>query len=222
MSTIENSHNHTYEPICEPLSQDEIEVSGILTDIKNSVVDNTSKPESVEKPNVSSDSSEYPLDPTSVKSISLINLIKHRIGAHVLQKKYELPIDAKHIYYIQLIIQKHPEFFDMFESSLNTIIKDGIVSFSDMPEIVKMMMKLYEILHKVHPQNISHTCSCIMKILCFICLKEDVVRVENKTDVLIAFNKLIDSIEDLLKMHVQLSNFCSYLPCNFTRWCCFN
>lgn len=210
---------HNYESVDQSLSTDDITVATILTDIKNTVIESNDKAPSSVKTTAPIIHSDYPLDPTSLSCHSLLDLAKKHINTRDLQKKYELSIDAKHIYYIQLIIQKHPEFFDSFESSLKLIINDGKVSFSDMPELVKMMMKLYEILHRFKPQNITYICVCIMKILCFICLKEQVVKVENKTDILIAFNNLIDSIEDLLKMHIQLNNCCNYITCNLTGWC---
>lgn len=160
---------------------------------------------------------DHPLDPTTLLQTTLLDLITKMVSDHEVQKKYELPIDAKYIECLKQITEKHPNYFASFESALFGIVKDGRISVADFPEIVKMVMELYIVLHSVHPKDIVDMCSNVLKTVFFIAVKEKIIVVENENDVIVAFDSFIDSIVELLKMHIQLSVGWDTVTCNFGK-----
>jgi len=164
-----------------------------------------------------SSSQDHPLDPTTLLQTTLLDLITKMVSDHELQKKYELPIDARYIECLKHITEKHPNYFASFESALFGIVKDGRISTADFPEIVKMVMELYIVLHSVHPKDIVDMCANVLKTMFFIAVKEKIIVVENENEVIGAFDNFIDSVVELLKMHSQLSESWNTITCNFRQ-----
>jgi hypothetical protein len=199
---VENTED---ESMCVFLTIKETEVLTVGMDIDLS--NNSPKPSSP----------DYPLDPNSLVRITLLELITKMVSDHELQKKYELPIDAKYIECLQQIMEKQPNYFASFEASLLAIVKDGRISTADFPEIVKMVMELYMILYYVQPKDIVDMCANVLKTVFFISVKEKIIVVQNENEVIRAFDNFIDSIVELLKMHIQLSGTWNNITCNFSR-----
>jgi hypothetical protein len=164
-----------------------------------------------------SSSQDHLLDPTTLLQTTLLDLITKMVSDHELQKKYELPIDARYIECLKQITEKHPNYFASFESALFGIVKDGRISTADFPEIVKMVMELYIVLHSVHPKDIVDMCANVLKTMFFIAVKEKIIVVENENEVIGAFDNFIDSVVELLKMHSQLSESWNTITCNFRQ-----
>lgn len=155
------------------------------------------------------------IDKHDLNRSSILYLVLRIIFYHDLQKKYELPIDAEYIQCLQELTKTYPQFFFEFETAMHTIIKDGTVSVSDIPELVKLMHNLYEIINNIKKKTNIELCAGLLKLLFFVYIKENLVVVEDETLVLIAFDSLIDSITELLKLHMQLSTpSCSTVMCN--------
>jgi hypothetical protein len=162
-------------------------------------------------------SHDYPLDPNSLVHFTLLDLIIKVVSDHELQKKYEFPIDAKYIECLKQIVEKHPNYFGSFEKSLMAIVKDGRISVSDFPEIVRMVMELYTILYSINPHDLVDMCAGVLKTVFFIAVKEKIIVVDNENEVIGAFDNSIDSIVELLKMHIQLYGGWNKVTCNFKK-----
>jgi hypothetical protein len=223
MSNISPIAEPKYEPIVQ--SKEDLEVAEIL---QNIVADTTTRVFTTIKENEippldlsnimpKPSSQDYHLDPNTLLKHSLLDLITKVISDHELQKKYEFPIDAKYIACLKQITEKHPNYFGSFESSLFGIVKDGRISVADFPEIVKMVMELYTILYSVHPKDLVDMCAGVLKTVFFIAVKEKVIVVENENEVIGAFDSFIDSVVELLKMHIQLSGNWNNVTCNFRQ-----
>jgi hypothetical protein len=214
-----------FEPLLQ--SKEDLEVAEILTTIVETTVDENTRVFNTVKENElpidlsnnipKPSSQDYPLDPSTLLHTTLFDLITKMVSDHELQKKYELPIDARYIECLKQIIEKHPNYFASVESSLMAIVKDGRISVADFPEIVKMVMELYIVLHSVHPKDIVDMCANVLKTVFFIAVKEKIIVVENENDVIAAFDSFIDSIVELLKMHIQLSGGWDNITCNFRK-----
>jgi len=216
------------------ISNEDLEVAEILNGISNTIVSsNTSipisafvshseidkTPELVASVGVRVLSGDNVLSSDTSESvhISLLVLITKMISDTELQKKYAIPLDAKYTHFIKQIIQKNPEYFSSVETSLNTIIKDKCISVSDFPEIVKMVMDLYVVLHSICSKDTVDICAGILKLIFFIAVKEKVVVVENENDIINAFDVFIGSIVELLKTHIRLSSNCLPITCDLRK-----
>jgi hypothetical protein len=219
-----------YEPVAQSMSKEDLEVAEILTTIvETASADESTRifttvketeiqtidPLDIPKPN----SPDFPLEPSSLLQTTLLDLITKMVSDHELQKKYELPIDARYIECLKQITEKNPNYFASVESTLLSIVKDGRISTADFPEIVKMVMELYIVLHSLHPDDLVDMCANILKTVFFIAVKEKVIVVENENEVIGAFDNFIDSIVELLKMHMQLSGGWDTITCNFRQMC---
>jgi hypothetical protein len=219
-----------YEEVAQ--SKDDLEVAEIMTNIVETTVDentrvfNTMKDHELLTISMDTDlsnnipnpsSQDYPLDPSSLLRKNLLDLIIKVVSDHDLQKKYEFPIDAKYIECLKQITEKHPNYFASFEASLLAIVKDGRISVADFPEIVKMVMELYTILYSLHPNDLVDMCAGVLKTVFFIAVKEKIIVVDNENEVIGAFDNFIDSIVELLKMHIQLYGSWNNITCNFRQ-----
>uniref|UniRef100_A0A6C0JZQ6 Uncharacterized protein n=1 Tax=viral metagenome TaxID=1070528 RepID=A0A6C0JZQ6_9ZZZZ len=219
------------EPVAQ--SKEDLEVAEILSNIVENVSANADETTrffttvkeneiSTVDMNISNDlpkpsSQDYPLDSNTILKHTLLDLITKVVSDHDLQKKYEFPIDSKYIDCLKQITEKHPNYFGAFESSLMSIAKDGRISVADFPEIVKMVMELYTILYSLHPKDLVDMCAGVLKTVFFIAVKEKVIVVENENEVIGAFDNFIDSIVELLKMHIQLYGSWNNITCNFRQ-----
>ena len=215
-----------YESVEVSESKEDLEVAEILSNAVENSVENCLGFSSLnEIPHFDlsnnfpkSSSENYPLDPASLVQTTLLDLITKMVSDHELQKKYELPLDARYIDCLKEIAEKHPTYFGSFENSLSSIVKDGRISVADFPEIVKMVIELYTIMYSVRPNDIVDMCANVLKTVFFIAVKERLIIVENENEVIGAFDNFIDSIVDLLKMQIQLSSTFSDLTCNLRFW----
>jgi hypothetical protein len=218
-----------YQPVEKSASKEDLEVAEILTTIVENTADNTRVFTTIKESEIPDidlsnnvpkpSSQDYPLDPSTLLHTTLFDLITKMVSDHELQKKYELPIDARYIECLKQITEKNPNYFASVEASLMAIVKDGRISTADFPEIVKMVMELYIVLHSLQPDDIVDMCANVLKTVFFIAVKEKVIVVENENDVIGAFDNFIDSIVELLKMHIQLSGSWDTITCNFRRMC---
>lgn len=223
-----------FEANYSSISKEDLEVAEILTSISSTVVSNNSSipistvishPEIAGTPDIGTSVCVRVLSEDNLLSkhtsqsnqVSILFLITKLVSDMELQKKYAMPIDAKYIHFIKQIIQKNPDYFSSLETSLDTIIKDNSISVSDFPEIVKMIIYLYVILHSICSKDTVDICAGILKLIFFIAVKEKIVVVENETDVIITFDVFIDSIVELLKTHIQLSSSCLPITCDFRK-----
>ena len=216
-----------YELIDTSVSPEDIEVSEITQTIQSNDADadadadaNASASVNTGHPSIITTSSQdYPLDPNTLVQLTMVALIEKIIADHDMQKKYEYPIDAKYIDCLKQILEKHFTYFGSLEKSLQSIVKDGRISVADFPEIVKMVMDLYAVVYAVHPKDMVNMCAGVLKIIFFITVKEKLIVVENEheNEVISAFDNFVDSIAELLKMHIQLSGGCPTITCNFKK-----
>jgi hypothetical protein len=216
-----------YQALEESASKEDLEVAEILTTIVENTAENTRSFSTIKESEIPQlDSStivpkpfspDHPLDPTTLIQTTLLDLITKMVSDHELQKKHELPVDARYIECLKQITEKQPKYFASFETSLLSIVKDGSISVADFPEIVKMVMELYIVLYSVHPKDIVDMCSNILKTVFVIAVKERVIVAENENEVIADFDNFIDSIVELLKMHIQLSGGWDTVTCNFGK-----
>uniref|UniRef100_A0A6C0IDD9 Uncharacterized protein n=1 Tax=viral metagenome TaxID=1070528 RepID=A0A6C0IDD9_9ZZZZ len=117
------------------------------------------------------------------------------------------------------LIYFSPDFLNEIDKLVNEIIKDNKIDSNDIPNLILLIKKLYELIHKLKEVNVDddkriEVCSNILKFLVRFLVEERKVNInsESKELVLELMDKLIDSCVSLIQIH---------LPSNKIKTNCF-
>jgi len=106
--------------------------------------------------------------------------------------------------FIKVILDNHPSIFSTIESTINKIVVDNKIDTKDIPELVVLVGKLYELLYKSKQINVKTAYFDIIKTLLqisFVLLVDNKNNDENNTKN-ISENavKIIDACIELIKL----------------------
>jgi hypothetical protein len=109
------------------------------------------------------------------------------------------------------ILDSNPELFNDIEKTLVEIVKDNKIDSSDLPNLIILIQKLYEFVHKVKDMKLDNKkraeiCSELLKYIVHILVVERKIKIdEDKQAVFIELtNKVIDSCVGLLFLNKSL------------------
>lgn len=138
---------------------------------------------------------------TKTLSELFLDIIKNGL----LNKDIKIVLSKEATDIIIKIINITPNFLDDVEKSLLSVIKDGKIDSNDLPHLVILIQKLYEIVYSIKEVKLDGKkraviCAEILKLLCHYLIIER--RIQIDSDIQSAFleqiDKLIDSCVGLL------------------------
>lgn len=141
---------------------------------------------------------------------NLIQLIETILASYELQEKYSTKLTPFCMITIGELVKKKPEYFRMVESTLVRNIHNNKIKAEDVPYIISIIAQLHNLLCMTRYEDIANsepitdTCSNILKFLFSVSLRENLVKVDSETDImllLLCFDNIIDSCMKLLKPH---------------------
>lgn len=144
-----------------------------------------------------------------VDLLPFMDILKRAIQNENILNSY-VSLDKKTVDLLLTIIDQNPEYFIGFETTLVNITKDNKVDSKDLPDIITMIQKFYEILFKQEIKldtiKCSEICGETTKLLIHVLVKNDKIKIddEKKTEFLEQSDKLIDVCVNLLKLGKQL------------------
>jgi hypothetical protein len=147
---------------------------------------------------------------------SLLNLLIIISVRQEMQEKYKLNGDLVKV--LTLILQIAPTFFLKIEDSFKKIVSDNKIDSDDVPELMNIFSKMYELMVSLKSQNnslqLSNLCGDLIKLTFNIMLTEGLIIFESSTPELSksTFNALVDSSVELIKLNnkIKLSNKCCF------------
>lgn len=140
--------------------------------------------------------------------LPFIDLLKYVIKTENKINNYIL-LDKKTTDMILTIIDKNPEYFIVFEITMKNIIRDNKIDSKDIPDIIILVQKLYEILFKLKINKLdtikcSVICGEVAKLLVHVLVKDGKIKINNEKEFLEQSDKLIDVCISLIKLAKQL------------------
>lgn len=149
-----------------------------------------------------------------------VRLMLDIIGNDEKIKQYNIVIDNKTNNILMLLIKSNPLLFSEIQDTLIKIIKDEKIDSNDIPEILVLLKKLYEIVYslkktKISGIDVAKITGDILKFLVLILIKENKIKVNNEEDFLKNINQLIDISISLLSLNKTLKK--SYGCNNFLK-----
>ena len=118
-----------------------------------------------------------------------------------------ISLDDKQVNLLNEIISTHPDFFKEIEELLNNIIRDNKIDSKDIPDIMLLLQKLYELLHnmkdfKFNIEKSTSTIGILTKFVINVFINEEIIKVEpsNRLEIQENLNKLIDVSMNLIKL----------------------
>lgn len=160
--------------------------------------------------------------PLESKSIVLILLQVLSSDEKITKLKIELSDDTTSVLY--KLIYFSPDFLNEIDKLVNEIIKDNKIDSNDIPNLILLIKKLYELIHKLKEINFTDAkkveiCSNILKFLIRFLVEERKVNInsENKELVLELIDTLIDSCISLIHFsdNIKTSSCFTYIKSLF-------
>ena len=113
--------------------------------------------------------------------------------------------ETKHV--IELIIKKFPNYLEDIENLIINIVKDDKIDSHDIPNIILLIEKLYEIIYnlkevKITSSQCADTCKSIFYFIIYILVEERkiIISDDKKEEFLGDLEKLIDVCINLIKL----------------------
>jgi len=142
------------------------------------------------------------------KFVPFIDILQYAISPYDI-KKYKIILSQSNIDLLLVIIKKYPDFFSEFESTMMNIIKDDKIDSNDIPDIILLLHKLYEITFTL-PQikwNViifSEMCGSFVKLMIHVLVQDKKIKISNEKNLLDQVDKLVDVCVTSFKLAKQL------------------
>ena len=128
-------------------------------------------------------------------------------------KNINFTLNSEDITIIHKIISYSPEFFNEIDKLINEIIKDGKIDSNDIPNLILLIKKIYELIHNLKSVKLDNDkrleiCKSILKFIIRVLIDERIIVVnnENKQIVLELIDNLIDSCVSLMHFSSNIKN----------------
>ena len=111
------------------------------------------------------------------------------------------------------LIETNPSLFKEINALLLNIIKDGKIDAVDVPDFIKLLQKLYEVVHnskdiKLSKTELADSCGIVVKFVIHTLIEEDYIKIqaERKVEFLTEIDILIDTCISLIKLSTTLKS----------------
>ena len=145
----------------------------------------------------------------NLEALSLIELLKKKLEVGV--KDNKLTLSDEEVVIIIKLLEGSPSYFNDIEKTLVEIIKDNKIDSTDIPNIIALIQKLYELIYNIKAVKLDgnkrcEICASILKCLIHLLVEERIIKIddEQKTKFLNDVDKLIDSFIGLLRLPKEL------------------
>ena len=193
-------------------SNDVIQSNEEINIIENNVNDNN------KENNVNDNNKENNVnDKVKENIIDIVSIITEALLNNETMEKISIQISQNEKNIISSVLNTNPELFKDIQSTINTIIVDNTIDLSDLPQLLSIQKNIIDIIKKISnikidKNKIPNFTSNILKFIIRILLKENLINISNHDEFLVKFDKLIDSITELI-------NFFNTIQ---TPWCNVN
>lgn len=149
---------------------------------------------------------------------SLVDILSKKIN----DENIKIDLSKESIAIIDKIIKASPEFLDDIEKSMVEIIKDNKIDSNDIPNLITVIQKLYELIYKNKDIKLDHKkcaeiSSSVLKFIIHTLIIERKIKIneENQVVILALIDKLIDSCINLISFQnsIKVKGFCKSIFC---------
>jgi hypothetical protein len=140
---------------------------------------------------------------------TLVELIVKIVTNDELMKKYKIILDKKAIDILVTILNKNPKLLGEIKDLFEKIIQDGKIDTNDIPEILILLKRIYELIYSIKNKKISKseialaTCN-IFKFIIHLFIEDEIIKVNNKDDFLKNIDLLIETSISLITLNKSL------------------
>ena len=134
------------------------------------------------------------------------------------QDKYSIKLTQEIINLLNIILKSNPEYFNSFDKIFSSIIIDDKINTNDIPELILLLQKLYEILFDLNVKDIKkglsiNTCKLIIKFIIDVIITEKISNTEKRKELLDIISILIDAGCELITFRQKLKNKSNIFSC---------
>jgi len=135
--------------------------------------------------------------------------------------KENITLNSSEISILISILKLNPTLIVEIQESINKILKDNNINISDVPELLAIVKKILDAINNLKNTNksdIPQKSSNILKFLIRVLIKENIIVVSNSEEFLTNFDKLVDSITELITfLNSNKNPICNINWCNLFR-----
>jgi hypothetical protein len=149
---------------------------------------------------------------------SLVDILSKKIN----DENIKIDLSKESIAIIAKIIKASPDFLNDIEKSLVEIIKDNKIDSNDIPNLITVIQKLYELIYKnkdikLDNKKCAEISSSVLKFIIHTLIIERKIKIneENQVVILALIDKLIDSCINLISFQnsIKVKGFCKSIFC---------
>ena len=149
---------------------------------------------------------------------SLVDILSKKIN----DENIKIDLSKESIAIIAKIIKASPDFLDDIEKSMVEIIKDNKIDSNDIPNLISVIQKLYELIYKnkdikLDNNKCAEISSSVLKFIIHTLILERKIKIneENQVVILALIDKLIDSCINLISFQnsIKVKGFCKSIFC---------
>jgi DNA-binding TFAR19-related protein (PDSD5 family) len=135
----------------------------------------------------------------------LVELVKKSLESQDMKNKLSISLTPEAISVISNIVSVTPNILNDIESSVKEVIKDGKIDSSDVPNLIVIVQKLYQVVlslkaTKIDSEKRADIAASLLKYIINILVAEGIIKIdqEKQPEFFAQINILIDSCFSLL------------------------
>jgi hypothetical protein len=142
-------------------------------------------------------------DPSPFLFKSLLNLLIIISSRHEIFKTYEEYFNSNILEILSLLLKTNSDFFVLLEDSFTQILSDNSIDSNDVPELMRILSILYEIVVNLETSmdalDISKMCGNLLKFFFYVTFTERIIQVDESMPN--CFNSLVNSCVSLMLLN---------------------
>lgn len=138
---------------------------------------------------------------------SLSDIIKNILLSDEQKKKYSIIINDENIAIINKIISLTPNTFNDIETSVKEIIKDGKINTSDIPQLIILVQRIYQVIYELKNTKFdaikrAEISSKVLKFIIHVLVEERKIKIQKEDE-----EKFFKETDILIDSCVSLLSF---------------
>jgi hypothetical protein len=131
----------------------------------------------------------------------IITILTNLLSNDEAMKNIGIVLNQQEIDVLKSIIKSNLSLITDIQACLSKILLDNNINLSDLPELLSIQKKYIDVINNIkniNKNNIPQIASDIIKFLIRALIKENILVISNSDEFLINFDKLIDSVTELI------------------------
>jgi hypothetical protein len=207
LNDLENKLNNEYSLLPEPKITIDLTIDDNQTKTEDSqnidkVVDSQTKSENNENDKLLNEDAILNEEEKTIK-FDIISILKDLLLNDETIQKIGITISKEERDVLLSLLESNPKLFTDIQTTLNKITENNTIDLLDLPDLLLIQKNIIDIIQKLsniklNTNTIPETTSNLLKFIIRTLIKENFIVVSNNDEFIDKFDKLIDSVNELI------------------------